>query len=338
MRAQIEEIAAAASALGAYLTTVLPAARRELRGWGPLPEEKARNAEAVAVFATLAPRSARPRVVRAIVALQVAIDLRDRFEEAGEELAGPASARLGQLEAAWRREAAKLPRHAAVAPLLDRAVARCEEGQRQTHAAAAAGSDRLRSWAQGLAAPGGYRWWELAAGASSSVAAHALIAAAADPATDRRTAAAVDAAYFPPVGALTVLLDDLADRDLDLAAGEHSYLGYYEGIAEAAGRLAWIAGQAALRTEPLQHASRHRAILAGVGAYYLSLPSSRHGYADTIRRRLIAELGPSAKALALFQGIRRLGGRRRPEQAGNPPGPCGASQDRYRQGGTDDPG
>ncbi len=31
----------------------------------------------------------------------------------------------------------------------------------------------------------------------------------------------------PPIGALTVLLDDLIDRDDDLEAGEHNYLSYF---------------------------------------------------------------------------------------------------------------
>lgn len=56
----------------------------------------------------------------------------------------------------------------------------------------------------------------MAAGASSSVAAQALIAAAADAKTTPEEVGLVDAAYFPPIGALTVLLDDLVDRDEDV--------------------------------------------------------------------------------------------------------------------------
>ena len=82
---------------------------------------------------------------------------------------------------------------------------------------------------------------EVAAGASSSVAAHALIAAAADPDMTHAQAAAIDAAYNPPIGALTVLLDDLIDREADRGAGEHNYLGYYESDGEAAERLGLIA-------------------------------------------------------------------------------------------------
>ena len=59
------------------------------------------------------------------------------------------------------------------------------------------------------------------------MAVHALIAAAADPRTTAEEAELIDAAYFPPIGALTVLLDDLVDRDDDREAGQHNYLSYF---------------------------------------------------------------------------------------------------------------
>lgn len=321
MRRELEETAAAANALGAYLATVLPAARRELRRWEPLPGEKARNAEAVAVFATLAPRAARPTVVRALVALQVAIDLRDELEEAGAEPDRAGATRLQDLEACWRQALASLPAHAAVAPLVERAVERCEEGQRQTHLAATAGFAPLQSWAATLPAPAGYRWWELAAGAGSSVAAHALIAAAADPTTDKSAASAIDAAYFPPIGALTVFLDDLVDREADREAGEHNYLAYYRDSQVAAERLRLIAERAAALTDRLPRAHRHGAILAGVAAYYLSAPEAATPFARPIGHRMLAGLGPGARLLASFMRLRRLPERKRPGQAGNPPEP-----------------
>jgi tetraprenyl-beta-curcumene synthase len=299
------DLAAALSALAAYLTTVLPVARRELSRRGPLPEDKAKNAEAVAVFATLAPRSTRPTVVRAIVALQVAIDHRDRLEEADLEEDG---AYLERLEAAWRHEVAALPAHGAVEPLLERAVARCEEGQRKTHAAARAGSAGLREWAGRLRAPGDYRWWELAAGASSSVAAHALIAAAADIRTTPESASLIDRAYNPPIGALTVFLDDLVDRELDRKSGEHNYLTYYRDEDEAAERLGQVANRAAAQVAGLPRAHRHNAILAGVAAYYLGSPEAQGRYALPIRRRLLDALGTPARILVLFVKLRRRRG------------------------------
>jgi tetraprenyl-beta-curcumene synthase len=322
VRVAAKETAAALAALGAYVTTVLPGVRKELRRWRKLAEaipdtarrrqalealeEKRGNVEAVAVFATLAPLRERRAVLRAIVPLQLAIDYRDTLEEAGETGDEAGDAYLTALETGWAREVECLAGCSAVAPLLQAAVERCREGQRQTHAAAAGDSAELRRWAAALPAPADYRWWELAAGASSSVAAHALIAAAADPATSAGTAALIDAAYNPPIGALTVFLDDLVDREADREAAEHSYLDYYESPAEAAERLAWIAERASAQIEPLSRSGRHRTILAGVGAFYLSTPGAQTPDAEPIRRRLLATLGPGTRALATFMRLRRL--------------------------------
>lgn len=312
---------AAASALGAYLTTVLPRARRQLRRLGPLPEEKARNAEAVSVFAILAPRRSRAAVVRAIVALQVAIDLRDELEEAGPGSAPPETARIEALEAAWRLDVATLPAHDAVLPHLERAVVRCKQGQLHTHQAAERGPEPLERWALELESPADYRWWEVAAGASSSVSAHALIAAAADPETTAGDAALIDVAYHPPVGALTVLLDDLVDREADRAAGEHNYLAYYESAEAAAERLALIAARAEAAIAPLPDSARHRAILAGIAGYYLSSLAPSDPGARAIREALAEELGVATRLLAGFARLRRLAQRKRSGRAGSTPGP-----------------
>jgi tetraprenyl-beta-curcumene synthase len=299
-----KEVGAAATALVAYVTTVLPRARQELRRWGPLPRDKAKNAEAVAVFATLAPRSRRAVVVRAIMALQIAIDLRDAIEEGGDR-ARAGGAEVAHLDESWRRTVAGLPAYSAVAGLLDQAVARCEEGQRQTHAAAAGDVDPLRRWAEELGAPAGYPWFEVAAGASSSVAAHALIAAAADPGTTAETAAMIDAAYHPPIGALTVLLDDLVDFDQDRTGGEHNYMAYYKSPGEAADRLGLIADRAAAGIRQLPRAGRHGAILAGVTAFYLADEGPDTGPGRPIRRRLLESLGPGTRLLTGFTRLRR---------------------------------
>lgn len=304
-----------AAALGAYVVTVVPGVRKELRQWRKLAEaspdpdgrrrslaaleEKRSNVEAVAVFATLAPLRRRRAVVRAIVPLQLAIDYRDMLEEAGADEGAVGDAYLSALKASWVREVESLAGYGAVAPFLRAAVDRCAEGQRRTHTAVA-DRGQLQRWAERLDAEGTYRWWELAAGASSSVAAHALIAAAADPTVSAVTAGSIDSAYNPSIGALTVFLDDLVDLEADRMAGEHNYLAYYEDSAEAAERLTWIARQASTRIDSLPHAGRHRAILAGVGAFYLSADGARTGYAEPIRSRLLAALGPGTKVLAAF--------------------------------------
>lgn len=209
---------------------------------------------------------------------------------------------------------AALPAAAAVLPLARRAAQRCGEGQSHTHAAACSGPGNagLESWAERLPTARGYLWWEVAAGACSSVAVHALIAAAADRGTSPEQAELIDAAYFPPVGALTVLLDDLVDRDVDLDAGEHSYLGYSASREQAADRVGLLAERAEAALAPLPRARRHRAILSGVAGFYLSEIASLEGataayaeYAAPIRERLLESLGPNVRLILAAMRWRR---------------------------------
>lgn len=309
--------------------------------------EKAGNVEATAVFAALAPRRGRLALVRASTALQVAVDYLDSL---GEE-PGPDPLRdglqlhralaaaldpgaktedwyaehprredggyLDRLVFACREAASSLPSAASLLPLARRAAIRCGEGQSHTHAAAAGREEELRTWTEGMKAPPGYEWWEVAAGASSSVAAHALLALAAAPAASWEQAELVDAAYFPAIGALTVLLDDLVDREQDRVAGEHNYLRHYPSDGAAAERLEAIVRLARHSVSRLPRSSLHGAVLAGVLAFYLSNPGAAAPGSRAVRDRLLASAGPVVRALAAVLSHER----KRPGQAGNSPEP-----------------
>jgi tetraprenyl-beta-curcumene synthase len=346
---------AVVSALIAYERQILPLARDELRRWEEralaIPDpllratalkalhDKGRNVEATAVFGILVPRGRRAGPVRAMTALQAAIDYLDSLSEqavddpladglalheALVDAVSPDGATTGDdpyrlhpqgedggylaaLVAACRAELATLPATEEVLPLLRRAAKRCGEGQSHTHAAAGEPAAELEAWATELPQPAGYLWWEAAAGASSSVAAHALIAAAADPQTTAEEAGLVDAAYFPPVGALTVLLDDLIDRDQDHEADQHNYLRYFAGEAEAANRIGLLADRAGAAIARLRHRRRHRAILAGVAGFYLSAPTAGSEYARPIRGRLLESLDPTVRLIIAARRLRRHG-------------------------------
>jgi tetraprenyl-beta-curcumene synthase len=286
-------------------------------------KDKSSNVEATAVFAILTPRSQRSSALRAMTALQTTIEYLDVLGEQTHEepladglaLHGalaeavtpgapysdwyrlhPQSEDGGYLAAlvsACQREVATLPSGNAVLETAQRAAQRCAEGQSYTHAAVRsdAGGQALEQWAVKLDDGGDYCWWELAAGASSSVALHALIAAAANQGVDAEEAARIDAAYFPPIGALTVLLDDLVDRDNDIAAEEHNYLSYYANNEIAAERFALLTRRSRSAIAGLRFRHRHTAILMGVGGFYLSTPEAKDGYALPIRARMIKALG-----------------------------------------------
>lgn len=286
-------------------------------------QEKSSNVEATAVFAILTPRSQRSSALRAMTALQTTIEYLDVLGEqthddpladglalhgAIAEAVTPGATYsdwyrlhphredggyLAALVAACQHEVAALPSRGAILETAQRAAQRCAQGQSYTHAAVSsdAGAAALEEWAVDLAQDSDYPWWELAAGASSSVALHALIATAANQNIDSEEAERIDAAYFPPIGALTVLLDDLVDRDKDIATEEHNYLGYYPNNEIAAERFAVLTRRSRSAIAGVRFRHRHTAILMGVGGFYLSTPAARSGYAQPIRARMIKALG-----------------------------------------------
>jgi tetraprenyl-beta-curcumene synthase len=286
--------------------------------------DKGRNAEATGAFAILAPRAGRRSALRAMTAFQTAVDYLDTLGERsdstledglrlhgalldavppdgvdrdwyGRNGRGEDGGYLAGLVAACRRELASLPSAGRLGPELERAARRCGEGQSHTHAAARGDASELEEWARGLPTPPGYLWWEAAAGASSSVAVHALIAAAADARSEVEEARRIDAAYFPALGALTVLLDDLVDREQDAAAGEHNYLAYCPSAEAAARRLGFLADRAAVAVRGLRRSADHAAILDGVVGFYLAAPGAGTPYAEPVCRRMLASSRPSVR-------------------------------------------
>lgn len=309
-----------------------PALRRDALG---ALSEKALNVEATAVFAILAPPAHHVQAVRLMTAYQIMTDYLDTISEqpvpepllnglalhrALADAVRPAPAAsdyyrhhpcradggyLDRLVDTCRERFEALPSAAAVRDVAVDAAERCGAGQSHTHAAAQRGTARFAAWAARQAPGSGYAWWEVAAAASSSVAIHALLAAAADPRTTRVEAAGVDRAYFPSIAALTVLLDDLVDRERDAAASSHNYFAYYATNRHAAKRIASILehGEASIRE--LRHRRRHAAILAGVVGFYLSAREAETPYARPVAQRLLASSDAQVAPILASMRLRR---------------------------------
>jgi tetraprenyl-beta-curcumene synthase len=354
MSGGVRALAAALPALGSYASSILPRVEAEREGWlaraAAIPDpvlrehalaalrEKSANVDATGVFAVLAPRRHRVRMVRAGTSLQIAVDYLDSLGEdpGGEVLAdglqlhralaaavipgtlpddpyrehprGDDGGYLAELVTTCAAASSALPSFEICREALLAAVVRCGEGQAYTHATTAGDSSGLRAWAEGLEVGAGFSWWETAAGAASSVSAHALLALAAGPRSTAVEAERVDAAYFPPIGALTVLLDDLVDLEDDLAAGEHNYLSYYADDEALADRLGSIAAKASAAVAGLPRAGRHEAILAGVAGFYLAQPAAAAPRWAPARRQLLESLGPATRVLAAFSRRRKRSG------------------------------
>jgi len=115
----------------------------------------------------------------------------------------------------------------------------------------------------------------------------------------------IDAAYFPPIGALTVLLDDLVDHERDRATASHNYFRYYRSSGLAAERLAAIVRAADDTTRHLQQRRTHAAILAGVAGFYLSAPEADSAFARPIKARILAASGPQVAPILTAMRLRR---------------------------------
>jgi tetraprenyl-beta-curcumene synthase len=300
------------------------------------------NIEGAAAFATLAPWDMRSEVVRALVAFQAAYNYADALAEqpCPEPLANarclheallvalePSAADghrdyyahnpehddggylRGMLEQC-RLALSLLPSYALVAAEARDAAERIVAFQSLTLARDRAECEALERWACAQT-PSGARlyWWEAAAACGSSLAVHALIAAAADPSLQAAEVMPLADAYFPWSCALHSLLDSLLDVAEDQRAGQLSLITCYRSPREAASRLGGIAAQAGRRTATLRDGARHRVILAGMAAFYLSDPAARTPADRDLAGRVRNALGPPmGAALAVF-AARRLASR-----------------------------
>ena len=167
------------------------------------------------------------------------------------------------------------------------------------------GSAQLIEWTAGQPAGGSYLWWELAAGGISCLAIHALfaeLAAGVSPEEGRQ----IDAAYFPPVCAISALLDSLIDQAKDSQTDNHSFMAHYETRALAARRFAEIAEEARALMRPLRRRRQHGVILAGIASFYLSAGEAQSQLARPVTRSTLESLGSlTAPLLAVMRLMRR---------------------------------
>ncbi len=294
------------------------------------------NPEAAALFAVLAARQERSRVVTLIVAYQVLYDYLDGVNEqpgfdelhhglqlhrALTEAVLPEiplsdyylhhpghddGGYLLALTTTCRETVQSIPSLLASAPVLRTATERCAQAQSHNHATCEWDHSRLIDWsaAQAEGQPD-YLWWELAAGGISCLAIHALLACAANPNTHPEEPALIDRAYFPPVCAISALLDSLADYERDAGTTNHSFVAHYRDDTHAAERLRAITEEADSLLAPLRHHRRHSIILAGIVAYYLSSPSVLTGFPVKSAESLMGCIGSIGALMRTVMSARR---------------------------------
>lgn len=297
---------------------------------------KCGNMEGAAAFAAFVPWRRRRSVVRALVAFQAIYNHADMLAEQPSvdpvgnarrlheallvalELVAPS---LGQGAAEpWGDDGgyvaemvdrchtalSRLPSYASVATPAHRAAARIVAFQ----SLSLGEQDELEFWARQQApANSGLEWWETAAAAGSSLEVHALIAAAASPTLCEQDITAIEAAYFPCIGALHSLLDSLVDQAEDAATGQLSLLDCYASPQEAAVGLRRLAETALTIARELPGGRQHALLVAAMACSYLAAPQASTPGADAVARGVRASVGPFARPMLLVFKLRRLAGR-----------------------------
>jgi tetraprenyl-beta-curcumene synthase len=291
--------------------------------------------EGVAAFAAFTPSAQRVTVVRLLIALQSIYQYADTLmEQPCREPAANARALHAAMLAALQPDGpqpdyyahngrgddggylaalvelcrglvGQLPSYALVREQLLGQVKRIVFYQAEINLAAAGHLHALEQWAVREApSRAAQRWWELAAAAGSSLATLALLAAAADPALTVRRAQAIEALYWPRVGALHTLLDSLVDRAEDAATGQHNLLDHYSTGAEMAAGMERLALEAARQAKAL--GIEHRLILAGVACLYTSDPQAWLPDVRPATERVLVALEGLARPAMLLLCARRF--------------------------------
>jgi tetraprenyl-beta-curcumene synthase len=299
------------------------------------------NVEVAAMIATIAPTEHRARAVEAIVALQVMYDFLDALTEQ------PAADRIGEglqqsgafLDALGTSSPPKrdyyarhpgggdggyledlaftvrgallgLPALQAVAEVLPACAARCAEAQVRVHAVPDMGLGQLEQWAGREARNTELEWREWLFGAMGSVvAAHALIALAADQRATVAQARQLDSTYLS-LCVLTTALDHLVDHESDVLTGEESYLYLYSSRQDLARQVALVTRRVLQRVRGIPNGPHHAMILSGVVAYYTSQPGAMGEFARPVtthvRDQLRPLITPTLATLHVWRVAKRL--------------------------------
>jgi tetraprenyl-beta-curcumene synthase len=298
--------------------------------------DKRGNIEGAAAFAAFAPRAHRASATRAASAFQAAYNFLDmlgeqpsadpvadgrRLHEALLYALDPAADALDWYEHHPQRDdggylrgvldgcrsaLAELPSYATVAPSAQAAAARIVAFQSLNLSESQGDHKALERWAREATPPGaGLQWWETAAAAGSSLGVHVLIAAAAESRLDAGEVTALERAYFPWIGGLHSLLDNLIDKREDEAAGHRSLVEYY-GPQRAAERMRWLALQAMQAAEELPHNRRHVVILAAMIGNYLSTSEAHSPELNPVSESVLATVDALERPTMIVFKLRRL--------------------------------
>ncbi len=183
---------------------------------------------------------------------------------------------LRALVEACRQSCATLPSYGRVQSIVVREAERAHVQALNHDTDAGCRDEALRRWAaREFAEERRLRWFELSSAATASLAVHAFLALAADPACTDTDVRQTYAAYFPWIAGAATMLDSYADQVQDEANGDHCYVGHYTSQTEAGERVRNMVARSTAEVRRLSNGHRHAVIAACMFAMYLSKDGAR---------------------------------------------------------------
>lgn len=203
---------------------------------------------------------------------------------------------LAALVRTCQQETAKLPAYPVVKPYVLRLAGLYSELQTYKHLDPTVREAKMHAWvACHLGAYPGITGWEFAAATGSTLGMFMLCAAAANPRLTAAQAQRFDAAYFPWISGLHILLDYFIDAAEDRAHGDLNFVAYYRSDAEITQRLTLFLREALARAAALPAHPFTETVIYGLVAMYLSDPKTEAPRERAIKQALLAAAGPYAR-------------------------------------------
>jgi len=142
-------------------------------------------------------------------------------------------------------------------------------------------------------------WWEFAAACGSTLGVFALVADAARPSA-LEADECLEAAYFPWIAAIHILLDYLIDQEEDRRENDLNFVSFYRSPAEMQSRMVWILEKAIESARGLADPPFHLTVVEGLLGLYLSSPKVRDQGLEAVAGALLRRGGLRARLVHAY--------------------------------------
>ncbi|MDF2522661.1 MAG: hypothetical protein K0R31_302 [Clostridiales bacterium] len=209
-----------------------------------------------------------------------------------------------------RSQIAKLPSFDKISESLIKYIKLYSNLQTYKHLAKNIREEQLIAWASKYSSDyPDITCWEFSAATGSTLGMFVLFSAASDPNLKTEDVKALNAAYFPWISGLHILLDYYIDAREDLREGDLNFTYYYKDLKCCEDRLSYFISRSLECCEDLPYPDFHVTVIKGLLAMYLSDPKAEWGLNSIISKNLIKKSPARTGTYHSICKLLRLAGR-----------------------------